>query len=103
MDDQPIFDSNPDASPEEYAAFWGCDPAYDRGERQPGDGYLFYNFAVEGNDPDFLRRFIPAIERTIAQVKREWPMFTADDEPDLELLLEYVQGLLAEKSVSPGV
>ena len=50
---------------EEYAALWGCDPCYDRAPRQHGDGYLFYNFAVEGNDPAFLRKFLPAIGRTL--------------------------------------
>ena len=52
--------------PEEYAALWGCDPAYDHAPREQGDGYLFYNFAVVGWDVEFLQRFIPAIERTIA-------------------------------------
>ncbi len=47
------------ASPEEYAALWGCDPCYDREPRRPGDGYLFYNFAVEQDDPKFLRKVSP--------------------------------------------
>jgi hypothetical protein len=52
-------------SPEEYAALWGCDPQYDRPPRDWGDGYLFYNYSVEQSDPDFLRRFLGAIDRTI--------------------------------------
>lgn len=52
-------------SDEDFAALFGCDPVYDQPPRQPGDGYHFYNFAVECEDPDFLKQFIPAIERTI--------------------------------------
>lgn len=78
-------------SPEEYAALYGCDPEYDREPRLPGDGYMFYNFAVENEDPDFLRAFIPAIERTI-----EGTEFATDKE-ELGELLEYVQNLLEEK------
>jgi hypothetical protein len=77
---------------EEYAAFWGCDPEYDREPRLPGDGYMFYNFAVEYNDPDFLRRFIPAIERTIQCVDNDV------DKEGLGELLEYVQCLLKGKN-----
>ena len=79
-----------DIGPEEYAAQWGCDPVYDRPPRNRGDGYLFYNFAIEQGDPAFLRRFIPAIERTIQCATSE------DDQADLEDLLEYVKELLAE-------
>ena len=52
-------------TPEEYAGYWGCGPAYDRAPRLHGDGCKFYNFAVDGHDPEFLKEFIPAIERTI--------------------------------------
>jgi hypothetical protein len=48
-----------------YAALWGCDPCYDKAPRQPGDGYRFYNFGVEGHDPAFLAFFLPAIDRTM--------------------------------------
>ena len=54
---------------EDYAALWGCDPCYDHAPRLPGDGYLFYNFAVEGNDKGFLAKFLPAVLRTIEEVK----------------------------------
>lgn len=50
---------------EELAASWGCDPSYDRAPNLRGDGCLFYNFGVEGNDPAFLKQFLPAIDRTI--------------------------------------
>ncbi len=80
--------------PEEYAALWGCDPVYDRFPRQPGDGYHFYNFAVEQGDPEFLRMFIPAIERTITCVEREGT--SEEDQADLEDLLSYVKELLVE-------
>ena len=77
--------------PEEYAALYGCDPCYDKAPRLPGDGYMFYNFAVE-QDPDFLRKFIPAIERTIEGME-----FATTDREELGELLEYVQNLLEEK------
>jgi hypothetical protein len=48
----------------DYAALWGCDPVSDKSPCHHGDGYLFYNYAVEGDDPAFLEKFIPAIERT---------------------------------------
>jgi len=68
--------------PEEYAAWWGCDPCYDHSPRLPGDGYLFYNFNVEGHQPEFLRKFIPAIERTIA---------SCVDRPHDQLGLQHLQ------------
>ena len=70
---------------EEYAAQWGCDPVYDRAPREPGDGYLFYNFSVEGQDPEFRAKFIPAIERTIAGCT------DPQDVEDLTDLLDYVE------------
>ncbi len=48
-----------------YAALWGGDPVYDKPPMQYGDGYLFYNFSVEGYDKKFLKKFIPAIDRCI--------------------------------------
>lgn len=56
---------------ESYAAQWGCDPVYDKAPRLRGDGYLFYNFGVEGHDPEFLKKFIPAITRTIKCVRED--------------------------------
>ena len=83
-----------DFGPEDYAALWGCDPVYDHPPRKRGDGYLFYNFAVDQNDPDFLRRFIPAIKRTIRFVQI---VGTSDeDQADLEQLLDHVKELLTE-------
>lgn len=61
----PTDNISPTETPEEFAAQWGCDPQYDTLPNERGDGYLFYNFGVEGNDPTFLEKFIPAIERTI--------------------------------------
>ncbi len=65
----------------------------------PGDGYLFYNFSVEQDDPDFLRQFIPAIERTIQFVEQNPNRFPPanEDAADLEDFLQYVKGLLAEE------
>ena len=51
----PTF-ANPDLSPEEFSAQWGADPVYMHAPNLPGDGYLFYNFSVEQDDPDFLRQ-----------------------------------------------
>lgn len=77
-------------TPEEYAALWGCDPQYDRSPRQRGDGYLFYNYAVEG-DFNFLRRFLGAIDRTIQG------LHPGDaDKDNLEALREHVEEQLAE-------
>ena len=81
-----------DFGPEGYAALWGCDPCYDPPPRKPGDGYLFYNFAVERDDPDFLRMFIPAIERTIRSVEIEGT--SEEDKADLEDLLNHVKQLV---------
>jgi hypothetical protein len=53
---------------------------------------MFYNFAIEYNDPDFLRRFIPTIERTIQCVDNDV------DKEGLGELLEYVQCLLKGKN-----
>ena len=61
----------------------------------PGDGYMFYNFSVEQDDPDFLREFIPAIERTIQFVEQNPDRFQPDDAADLDDFLEYVKALLA--------
>lgn len=80
-----------DMSPEEYAALWGCDPCYDREPRKFGDGYKFYNFAVE-QDADSLREFLPAIDRTIQCVQREGG--PEEDIADLDDLAEYVRELL---------
>jgi len=86
-------------SPEDYAAYWGCDPCYDRSPRLPGDGYLFYNFAVEKDNPEFLEKFISAIQRTIASVESEKSIgdvnLLTEDILNLELLLNYVRELIA--------
>lgn len=81
-------------SPEEYAALWGCDPAYDRAPRQRGDGYKFYNYSVEQDDPDFLREFIPAIDRTIQCVESNPDNYEAHDLDDLHALRDHVESQL---------
>ena len=88
----PVF-SDPDLSPEEFAARWGGDPAYMKAPNLPGDGYKFYNFAVEQGDPDFLQEFIPAIRRTIQFVQQNPARFEPEDGDDLQEFLEYVMGL----------
>lgn len=88
----PIFTDH-DLSPEEFAAQWGADPIYMHAPNLPGDGYLFYNFTVEQNDPDFLRQFIPAIERTIQFVEQNPDRFDNDDLADLDEFLEYVKSM----------
>ena len=79
--------------PEDFAAQWGADPCYMRAPNLPGDGYLFYNFSVEQGDPDFLRQFIPAIERTIQFVKQNENRFEPDDLADLEEFLDLVRDM----------
>ncbi|MEN6367746.1 MAG: hypothetical protein ABFC88_13120 [Thermoguttaceae bacterium] len=89
--------TDPELSPEEFAAQWGADPCYMHAPNLPGDGYMFYNFAVEKNDPTFLAEFIPAIERTIAYVEQEQAKqpnsFEPDSVADLTCLLTYVKTL----------
>lgn len=82
-------------TPEEYAALWGGDPAYDHDPNLPGDGYKFYNFNAEGYDPTFLKTFIPAIERTIAAVESKPDCYEPPDADDLRKLLAFVQARLA--------
>lgn len=67
-----------------YAAMWGCDPCYDHKPRLPGDGYLFYNFAVEGKDRAFLAKFLPAIKRTILQVLKRTVKTNPKESADYE-------------------
>lgn len=90
----PTF-NNPDLSPEEFAAQWGADPVYMHAPNLPGDGYLFYNFSVEQDDPEFLRQLIPAIQRTIAFVEQNPSRFLPEDAADLHEFLDYVETLLA--------
>ena len=86
-----------DLSPEEFAAQWGADPQYMHEPNLPGDGYKFYNFSVEQNDPVFLHEFVPAIERTIMFVEQNPDRFENDDAADLDDFLEYVKALAAAK------
>lgn len=89
-----------DLTPEDYAAQWGCGSPLPE-PNKPGDGFLFYNFAVEQNDPEFLKQFIPAIERTIQAVEQanttDCSPYEQNDLDDLQELLEYVQLLLGEE------
>ena len=90
--DPPTF-TDPDLSPEEFAAQWGADPIYMHAPNLPNDGYMFYNFSVEQDDPDFIREFIPAIERTIMFVEQSGDRFQPDDVADLHEFLDYVKTL----------
>jgi hypothetical protein len=86
---------------EGYAALWGCDPVYERSPLEYGDGYMFYNFAVEGYDHGFLRKFLPAIDRQIRLVEIEQSKGLREknrDKEDLELLKEEVQRRLKTPS-----
>lgn len=82
------------SDPLSYAALWGCDPAYDKHPRLPGDGYMFYNFACHHDEPDFLRKFIPAIQRTMQAVEANPGDHDPNDLDELGKLLEYVQSTL---------
>jgi hypothetical protein len=82
----PVIDG---MNPYEYAAQWGCDPAYDRLPRHQGDGYLFYNFGSESQVKDraWLTKFAAAIRRTI----RGLDPADTDDQIDCQNLLDLVQ------------
>lgn len=71
---------------EGFAALWGCDPCYDHPPRLRGDGYHFYNFAVEGEDLGFLKTFLPAVERTILEVNQSNRFNKEEKEKNLENL-----------------
>lgn len=86
MIEQPTF-TDPDLTPEGFAATWGADPVYMQAPNLPADGYMFYNFAVEQKDPEFLRKFAPAIERTIEFASKQGCV-SEDDIADLEAFLE---------------
>jgi L-alanine-DL-glutamate epimerase-like enolase superfamily enzyme len=81
--------------PDEYAALWGCDPVYDQWPRQRGDGYKFYNYSVQQDDPEFLRQFIPAIDRTIKSVEMNPDVHEPHDVEDLLALRDHVEDRLA--------
>ena len=61
-----------DIDPAEFAAGWGCDPAYDNPPNHRGDGYLFYNYASENQPKDatYLTKLIGAVDRTILCVQQ---------------------------------
>ena len=59
----------------------------------PNDGYMFYNFSVEQDDPDFIRQFILAINRTIMFVEQNPNRFENEDVADLHEFLDYVKAL----------
>lgn len=75
---------------EDYAALWGCDLCYDHPPNHSGDGYKFYNFAVEGHDKKFLKEFLPAIDRTLAGLGKKR---RHDKEQLLELRAEVLRRL----------
>lgn len=90
---EPVFYSADVENPvgaDEYTSWWGCDPQYDRSPRERGDGYLFYNFSQEKHSSIFLKKFIPAIKRTIRLCRKE---NNPTDAQDLTRLLKYVQQL----------
>lgn len=55
-------------TPEDYSALWGCEPTYDNPPRKYGDGCMFYNYSAEKDNPEFLRNFLDAIDRTSQSV-----------------------------------
>ncbi len=77
-------------NPATFAAQWGADLQYTRAPNHPNDGHLFYNFASEQDNPEFLREFIPAIERTLQRAGLE-----PGDIDDLRAFLDYVRILSA--------
>ena len=88
-------------SPAEYAAFWGCDPCYDKAPRFRGDGYLFYNFGAEELTNKWLDSFIQAIDRSIESVKTRLitaPMGSSQEHLQKEEQKEDIQGLTELKA-----
>lgn len=79
-------------SPKEFAGWWGCDPVYDRPPRQPGDGYLFYNFGskLQERTDAWLYEFIAAINRTLSG------QLSHDDHDGLVALRNHVESLITE-------
>lgn len=50
----------------EYLGFWGGDPVYDKPPLKPGDGYVFYNYEMSGNNFDYLKlKLLPALKRQL--------------------------------------
>jgi hypothetical protein len=102
MAELPIFTED-DLTPEEFAPLWGADPVYCKPPQEPGDGYKFYNFSDLQGKPDFLREFLPAIDRTIQliQLHRQADgekTFTSEDLYDMKEFRKYVQALLEEQN-----
>lgn len=75
-------------SPEEYAAYWGCDPCYDHPPRNRGDGYHLYNFSskLQPRNAEYLASLLGAIDRTILEA-------SGKDKRSLGKLRKYVAGL----------
>lgn len=80
-------------TPEDYAALWGCDPAYDKPPRKPGDGYLFYNYGstAQVHSAWWLKEFAAAIKRTIAGVQLRPECHEKHDVDDLTALLRHAR------------
>lgn len=80
-------------SPEEYASFWGCEPAYDTPPRIPNDGIYFYDFGSERliRTKHWLESFVASISRTISSVTDK------EDINGLIQLKNHVQGLIYDK------
>ncbi len=100
-----------DVTPEEYAAFWGHDGGGTlHAFEERGDGALFYNVSSGNNahQPEFLRKFIPAIERLLKYRRSTVAMHPSDpvtesvqrqqlhDVEDLECLLATYQKRLTD-------
>ena len=92
IDDEARFDS---ANAAGYAAMWGGDPAYDLPPRRRGDGYMFYNYSEEGDDPTFLRKFLGAIARSIKSCEWRPDDHEEHDAEDLRALKDHVTDQLA--------
>ena len=69
-----------------YAATWGGEACYDTPPNEKGDGELFYQFGINGKNPEFIVKFIPAIERTMKQ-----DTLCPEDLVDLGLLMEFAK------------
>lgn len=72
----------------DYLNYWGCDPCYDKAPRNPGDGYIFYNYSIECNDQEYLEKLVSAIQRQLKDRK-----LSKIDRENFKKILKYVKNL----------
>jgi hypothetical protein len=95
LPEEPAFvkEEHPNFTLEDYVALWGSDPSYDKAPLKHGDGVMFYNYALEKNNVQFLIKFHGAIERLIKKIQEEAKIVfsPANNEKNLRALQVYIQ------------